>query len=266
MLVTMSTSQKSMWNSTLDLDEKDILELLQQGEYWNITVNKAADDMTNANSEQPLPTKTNNIIHIGDLLEEELTPLEEEEEVHDAKNGVKSRAIRQCYTQTLMLTVNTSHLFTSNAKISIQRFHILPENNDAIRPVVYFQDATSSKLFSSLELTPASSVLFKMKVVFPPEFKGSFNRLVVLDFEVKEILTKFASRSTTLRFGLLILGSVIMKAAEHSLKENQLESSSKRNLQLSAEAAPFIPLGDMMYFQSQVVIHVIYCMSFLHFH
>jgi hypothetical protein len=275
--------------SQLDVSKPSVLlELLQQGRKWGISIEKASPL-----HEQGILQKTttvsknsgaNTVIDVGEIVYEDL-PHEGEEADEYIPFGYAEdyQELRKEVTQEVVICLNSSKYINNDndeslsaRRIELNSFFVVPENSSSSRPSVSFVNSASD-LFSYLPSFSESSLSlylnerksFKIKFLLPPNYLGSLNRLLVMKFVCNIQINDFSAVNMSFQVGVLLLGCVVRKAAHHvhnlplvgrfwEPKSNSLSggsfpvTSSVDALSLSTEAAPFVPLSKMLFFNFQV--------------
>jgi hypothetical protein len=274
--------------SHLDVTKPSVLlELLQQGQKWGISIEKACPlpdlQVLKKSTGQRKTTPDNTVIDLGEIVYEDL-PHEGEEADEYIPFGYEEdyKELRREVTQEVVICLNPSTYINNDndetlsaKRIELNSFFIVPENSSNSRPSVSFVKS-SPDLFSFLPSSSDSSSLtlylnekksFMIKLLLPPNYLGSLNRLLVMKFICNIQINDFSAINMNFQVGILLLGCVVRKAAHHvqisSLidrfwdpnNKNDVINTSSVNadaLSLSTEAAPFVPLSKMLFFNFQV--------------
>jgi hypothetical protein len=234
------------------LNPETVKSLVEQGQEWGLSVTKVLES---ENSRSTHSSGIKNIINFGEIVYDDLSyEGEDEEEYTPFGYSDDYEEPKRFITQDLEILTVSREFLPENSKIVLKSFDIIPPNHAASRPFIAFE--SKNEMLSNMEFKSGTPFRFKLKCSLPVNYHGSLNRLLILDFVSTREINSFSKVTVSFTVGVLFLGNVVDKAAHHLLKDSQ--SSSKTNLlnfvkkDLSTEAAPFIPLSEMFFFNSQV--------------
>ncbi len=107
-----------------------------------------------------------------------------------------------------------------------------------------------------LEVTLGSEFSFYLQFTMPNTFSGHLKRLILFTFEVAEPVQLLVSKTTTLKMGVVVLGSIIPRGVDRSLKASDRKEGEMRveegRKKLSVEAKVFAPVAAITHFDTPV--------------
>jgi hypothetical protein len=248
---------------SLDLLNSETLKsLIDQGQVWGISIIEG--------SVKAQKDKIKNILNFGEIIYDDLLYEGDEDQDHYIPYGYEEdyEEPKRYFRRNIEITSFPVDILPEKSKITLKTFDILPNNHHSSRPFISFEG--NDETISSIELVSGHSVKFHLKCTLPINYHGSLNRLLVMHFESTREINSFSKITANFAIGVLLVGSVVNKAAHHSLspssnslkqlfgKSTRLSSMPKL---LSTEAAPFIPLSEMLFFSSEVSFN--FLLSFL---
>ena len=252
------------------LDPNVLLELLQQGKLWGVSMQKfhADDEIPNkfANLLPQGSTDDNqigSIINLGEIVyedteteeDDEFVPYGYEEESIFTERQTEMTLKRYVY-QKVVISLTASGFLDEGTTVLCKSFDLIPANHSTSRPKITFEHNDSN--MKTLDVLVGEKVSFYLKIQLPNKFEGSLNRLLVMDLSATEEINRFASKQSNFKIGILILGSVVHRAVHHasSLSNSFCADDSTANGSwkaiLSTEASPFIPKSLMLNFNNPV--------------
>ena len=231
--------------------------LLKVGESYGFFIGKSSAQNQEGHS----------VINLGSIPFEDLeqarsnVPVGYEEEEEEQRNSV-------CESVTLNFS-SSAKQFAHGAIARLAALEVFPRNNQT-GPVLSFLTDDEEPL-DRLELRMGESVSFDLQFTMPKSFSGHLKRLVLLTFEVTETVELLVSKTTTLKMGVVVLGSVLPRGVDRTLQnnpeQNTAEAKAEASRKLSVEAKPFSPISAITHFDSPVswvlcLLFVVRCVVF----
>lgn len=229
----MSTSQLERVK-----DPRVLKELLQNGP---LTWYTFLDMRPPGPLDQP-PNKVSGIMDVGDIIMEDLS------REQFPFSGV-SMSGSKYWQKDLYIWVQPSHLLAMKSHIVLQAVEVYPPASN-LRPEVqlrYQNELVKTGLKFEVASKPEKLELI---LVFPDKYKGSINRVIVLEFLAENRMNEFSCTTMRFKVGLLILGNLVSKAASNTNDRRLIENTT-----LSLEATPFVPFEHIVRFDLEN-IHV----------
>lgn len=238
----------------MSLDSNALRELLEQGSRWGTFVDQYPRGNRSVSS---------NIINLGELDQSILVkdtrfrgasgPPE-----HGSYNLLLTRPLYVWIEPTDRLVPHEmimSALYTpySRTVVNINGIECFPANSSSSgKPIITISCESLSNI-QSMEIIAGNSQDYEitLNISVPSTHVGSLNRLVIIEFVCKEALDRFSQRVTTFKVGLLLLGTIAGIANPSvGMKPTSINGSNLMNTSLSSEATPFIPISNLLQFDS----------------
>jgi hypothetical protein len=236
----------------MSLDSNALRELLEQGPRWGTFF----DQYPRGNR-----AVASNIINLGEvdpsiLVKESHSRFRNSantaslttESSNSNGNLVLSKPLYAWIEPSLMLNPNPFTTQYGRIAVTINNVDCFPANSsNSSKPII----SISAEHYTSLQsmeivVGNAQESELQLSISIPAAHVGSLNRLVIVELVCKEAIDRFSNRVTTFQVGLLILGTMAGMAPSRSMKA--LSGNGPNSL--SPEASPFIPVSNILQFDS----------------
>lgn len=234
----------------MSFDSHALRELLEQGPRWGTFI----DQYPRGNR-----AVSSNIINLGEVDASVLVK-ENSSKVRNAHTAQETGHANLVLTKPLFAWIEPTMMLHSNpfspygkTTANINNVECFPANNssNSSKPVVsiHAEHHTSIQAMEIVIGNHQESEL-QLTISIPSAHVGSLNRLVIIEFVCKERLDRFSNRTTTFQVGVLILGTIAGIAPSRGLKSLSFNGSGSSSTLLSSEATPFIPVANILQFDS----------------
>jgi len=225
--------------------------LLKVGESYGFFIGKSSAQNQEGHS----------VINLGSIPFEDLVSARSDVPLGYEEDGEEQR---NCVSESITLNfVSSVKQFAHGAIARLAALEVFPRNNPT-GPVLSFLTA-DDELLDRLELRMGESVSFDLQFTMPKGFCGHLKRLVLLTFEVTETVELLVSKTTTLKMGFVVLGSVLPRGVDRSLQsegqqdQNSADVKAEANRKLSVEAKVFSPISAITHFDTPVSYMLLWC-------
>ena len=247
----------------MSLDSNALRELLEQGPKWGAFI----DQYPRGNR-----AVASNIINLGEvdpsILVKEThsrsrnstgATLLTQEPIIGSSNLLLSKPLYAWIEPSIFLNPNP---FTPYGRIAvaINKVDCFPANSsNSSKPIISIsaEHYTSLQSMEIIVGNPQESEL-QLSISIPSSHVGSLNRLAIIEFVCNESIDRFSTRVTTFRVGLLILGTIAGMTTSRSMKALSANGTNA----LSPEASPFIPVSNILQFDSTNVSALSFSLTF----
>lgn len=186
-----------------------------------------------------------NVIDLGPIIHDNLQTIAPDTPLCYEKH-INFKRLKESIT----ISFKETNQFCSNAVATLIGFQILPENA-ANKPVLSFQKHEAYDLDpNTLRMRIGEDTQFYLQIDMDYSFSGQLKRLIVFKFEIAEELGVLTHRTTNFTMGVVVLGSVLPRGIDKSMKGCRDSKINKTSL--SVDAKPFAPLSNMTQFDFPV--------------
>ena len=191
------------------------------------------------------------IINLGSIPHEDLDVAPS-----NAPRGYEEKdgGSRTCLIEPISLYFLPSKHFTFGSVARLRGLEVFPRNNKSGIELSFVMDGGDP--LNKLEVTLGSEFSFYLQFTMPGTFSGHLKRLILFTFEVSESVQLLVSKTTTLTMGVVILGSIIPRGVDRTLKVSDGKDAQVRvdegRQKLSVEAKVFAPVAAITHFDTPV--------------
>ena len=189
---------------------------------------------------------TNNILSLGEIVREDL-PSEKTDVPLGYEGDEGADPPHLIIEENFDINFHGCPMVFPNTPLILVEYLVFPKNEEG-SPIVSIDAKVGIDSNGKIIFLPRTTASFHLQIRLPAKFEGSLNRMVVFRFELTEIFSLVAQRTTSFQLGLQIMGSVVKERFSRAVRPT--DSISPKNL--SVEASPFVPLSFLSYFDSPV--------------